>query len=358
MPTQSLAHSSLHTSTQSSTNTSVHTSLHRPGPAPGPVPKHAAALPGPGTVCHRAPRCADPTRRSLAAAALSILATPHAGLGLGLAGPAGALAAPRQAMPPLQLAREARDDVDPAGYLVSEKLDGVRAWWDGERLRFRSGLPVMAPRWFTTHLPALPLDGELWLGRGRFEELSGLVRRQAAQDDPWREMRYVVFDLRDEGGHLGPFERRVELLRRAALQAAHAPLQIAPQRAGLDRAALRRWLHEVVQGGGEGLVLHRADAAWRAGRTDALLKLKPVHDAEAVVVGHVAGQGRHQGRLGALHVRTTDGVEFLIGTGFTDRQREQPPAVGSTVVFTHRGMTNGGVPRFASFLRVRDPARS
>lgn len=335
------------------------TSLPQSMKMPARALEHDAVPPGlPALRLAAPPGGVDAGRRSFAAAAIAALALPGVGLGLGFGGPAAALAAPRQAMPPLQLAREARDDIDPSGYLVSEKLDGVRAWWDGERLRFRSGLPVMAPRWFTARLPALPLDGELWLGRGRFEELSGIVRRTAARDEAWRDMRYVVFDLRDEEGRLGPFERRAETLRSAVTGAAHAPLQVAPQRAGLDRAALRRWLDEVVHGGGEGLMLHRADAPWRAGRSDALLKLKPVHDAEAVVVGHVAGQGRHQGRLGALHVRTADGVEFLIGTGLSDRQREQPPAVGSTVVFTHRGMTNGGVPRFASFLRVRDPARS
>ncbi|MCC6249424.1 MAG: DNA ligase [Rubrivivax sp.] len=292
-----------------------------------------------------------PPRRSFIAAALGVLAA-------GLSWPAVSLAAPRRASPPLQLAREAPEHIDPAGFLVSEKLDGVRAAWDGERLRFRSGLPVMAPRWFTARLPALPLDGELWLGRGRFDVLSGTVRRAAALDPDWQGVRYVVFDLRDEDGRLGPFARRVERVREAVAAAGFAPLQAAEQRTLADRAALKRWLDEVVRAGGEGLMLHRADARWRAGRSDALLKLKPEHDAEAVVVAHVAGQGRHTGRLGALHVRTAAGVEFLLGTGLTDAERERPPAVGTVVTYTHRGLTASGVPRFASFLRVRDPLRS
>lgn len=255
----------------------------------------------------------------------------------------------------LQLARDVAADIDPAGYLVSEKLDGVRAWWDGTRLRFRSGLPVLAPYWFTSRLPAAPLDGELWLGRGRFEDLSGTVRRSAAVDAAWRQVRYVVFDLR--GGD-GPFERRAAMLSRLVADVAFPQLQAAPQRRLADRAALRRWFDEVVREGGEGLMLHRADAPWRAGRSDALLKLKPLADAEAVVVGHMPGRGRHQGRLGALQVRTGEGVEFLLGTGLTDAQREQPPEPGATVVYTYRGRTASGVPRFASFLRVRDPLRS
>ena len=295
-------------------------------------------------------------RRHILAGAISTLA--------GMALPLRAWAAARDAAL-LQLAREAPADIDPLGYLVSEKLDGVRARWDGTRLHFRSGLPVLAPSWFTAALPATPLDGELWIGRGRFEELSGTVRRAAAVDSAWRRVRYIAFDL---PGAEGPFDRRAAELSRLVNSAAPASvtaaapaggfLQAAPQRRLADRAELRRWFDEVVSGGGEGLMLHRADALWRAGRGDALLKLKPQHDAEAVVVGHVAGKGRHLGRLGALQVRTGEGVEFLLGTGLTDAQRAQPPAVGATVVYTHRGSTGHGVPRFASFLRVRDPLRS
>jgi DNA ligase-1 len=131
-------------------------------------------------------------------------------------------------------------------------------------------------------------------------------------------------------------------------------LQAVEQQRLADRAGLQRRLQEVVRGGGEGLVLHRADALWQAGRSEALLKLKPLDDAEARVTAHLPGRGKHAGRLGALRVRTDDGVEFLIGTGFSDAQREHPPAVGTMVTYTHRGSTAGGVPRFASFLRVRD----
>ncbi|HEY6135962.1 MAG TPA: DNA ligase, partial [Rubrivivax sp.] len=119
-------------------------------------------------------------------------------------------------------------------------------------------------------------------------------------------------------------------------------------------AALARLLNDVVRGGGEGLVLHRAAAPYETGRSLSLLKLKPQQDAEAVVLAHVAGRGRHVGRLGALRVRTIDGVDFVIGSGFSDAEREAPPPLGSVLTFTYRGTTPGGVPRFASFLRLRD----
>jgi DNA ligase-1 len=252
--------------------------------------------------------------------------------------------------PALQLAREAPDPIDPAGWLVSEKYDGARAVWDGQRLCFRSGLPVAAPAWFLARLPATALDGELWLGRGRFEALAGTVRKALPADDEWRAVRYMVFDL---PGHAGVFAERAERIETLARSLAWPALVAVPQARLADRAALARRLADVVQGGGEGLVLHRADALWAPGRSDALLKLKPLNDAEAVVVGSLPGRGKHAGRMGALRVRTDDGSEFFIGTGFSDAQRDHPPAPGTVVTFTYRGTTAGGVPRFASFLRVR-----
>ncbi len=255
-----------------------------------------------------------------------------------------------QAAPALLLAQTAPTGIDPTGYLVSEKFDGVRAHWDGRALRFRSGLRIAAPEAFVERLPAVPLDGELWLGRGRFEALSGLVRRQLPDAAAWQQLRYMVFELPGEPGNFGSRAMRIAArVRHSGFAQLHAVEQVrlaSPE-------ALQRRLDEVVAAGGEGLMLHRADARYETGRSASLLKLKPRHDAEARVLGHLAGQGRHAGRLGALRVRTGQGVEFLLGTGFSDAQRERPPAVGEVVSFTHHGFSADGVPRFASFLRVR-----
>lgn len=251
--------------------------------------------------------------------------------------------------PAVMLAREARQGLDPAGFLVSEKLDGVRAVWDGRRLRFRSGREVVAPPGFVARLPPVPLDGELWLGRGAFDAVSGLVRRESPDDAGWRALRYGVFDL---PGVPGPFAERARRL--AELARGTNAFFAVEQRSIASASALNVWLDEVVTGGGEGLVLHRADALWLPGRSDALLKLKPQQDAEAVVVGHVGGQGRLEGRMGALRVRADDGTEFLLGTGFSDAERAAPPPVGTVVSYRYRGRTAGGLPRFASFLRVRE----
>jgi DNA ligase-1 len=292
-----------------------------------------------------------PTRRTLLSLATLPLAAAWSARRAVAARPSSA--APEA--PPIELARPAPDDIDPAGWLVSEKLDGVRACWDGTRLRFRSGVPILAPRWFVAGMPPVPLDGELWLGRGRFESLAGTVRQAAAVDAAWREVRYEIFDL---PGAVGPFAERAARLDSLVQAQRFEPLRAVTQRRVADRAMLGRLFDDVVRGGGEGLVLHRADALWRPGRSDAVLKLKPVADAEAVVVAHVAGRGRLAGLLGALQVRTPEGVEFLLGSGLGDAERASPPPVGSIVTYAYRGRTAGGVPRFATFVRVRDPLRS
>lgn len=240
-----------------------------------------------------------------------------------------------------------------AGWLVSEKLDGVRAHWDGRTLRFRSGRLIEAPDWFVARLPNTPLEGELWLGRGRFDQLSGLVRRASPDDEAWRHVRYMLFEL---PGAAGPFTERARELEVLAQRVGCPQLQAVPQRHVADRAGLGPWLEEVVRGGGEGLMLHRADAPYRVGRSADVVKLKPQQDEDAVVIGHLPGRGRHAGRLGALRVRRADGSVFDLGTGLDDAQRSEPPPLGSTVTYTFRGRTPNGLPRFASFLRVRPDA--
>ena len=247
------------------------------------------------------------------------------------------------------LAKTAPASIDPAGYLVSEKLDGVRALWDGKVLRFRSGRLIATPAWFTAKLPETPLDGELWLGRGQFDALSGAVRKVKPVDAEWQKISYMVFEL---PAGSGDFKDRALALDSIVNTAAWPQLQAIEQTAIANRATLQAKLDDVVQGGGEGLILHLANAPVATGRSDALLKLKPEQDAEAVVVGHVAGKGKYARKTGALDVKTTDGQRFKLGTGLSDVQRKHPPAIGSTVTYTYRDLTSSGKPRFASFLRV------
>lgn len=262
----------------------------------------------------------------------------------------GAVASP--SAPALMLASDWPVGHDPSVDLVSEKLDGVRAFWDGQTLRFRSGKTIAAPGWFTAALPGVALDGELWLGRGRFDELSGIVRRTAPVEADWRKVKYMVFDL---PGASEPFGERVQRLQTVLAQAHQPWLQAVPQQRVNDAQALQALLHTTVQGGGEGLVLHRADALWSPRRSDVLFKLKPEPDDEARVVAHLPGKGRLSGKLGALLLELPSGQRFALGTGFTDAQRADPPPIGSLVTYRYRDHTPKGLPRFASFLRVRSP---
>ncbi len=253
--------------------------------------------------------------------------------------------------PAALLANVAGDNIDPKPYLVSEKYDGVRGLWDGQTLRTRAGNVIAAPAWFIARLPKRTLDGELWLARGQFEKLSGIVRKSMPQDDEWRQVKYLVFEL---PGAPGTFEERYAEIKRITAQTGFAQLAAVEQFRVKDNAALKQKLAETVRAGGEGLMLHRADALYVTSRNDALLKLKPLDDAEATVTGYVPGKGKYAGKMGALQVETADGKRFQIGTGFTDAVRDKPPAIGTQITYTYRGLTSKGLPRFASYLRVRD----
>lgn len=256
-----------------------------------------------------------------------------------------------RAEPAILLANIYRNNVDPAEYWVSEKLDGVRGVWDGKTLRHRSGNLVHAPKWFTDALPAVPLDGELWLARQSFDKLSAIVRKEIPVDEEWRQVRYMVFEMPDAAGD---FSARLAMMRATIRKADVSWLRVIDQFRIADRKALAAKLAELVKLGAEGLVLHRADAPYVTGRSDVLLKLKPMLDTEATVVAHLPGKGRNAGKLGALLVETPEGRRFKLGTGFTDADREHPPAVGARVTYRYRDITSTGLPKFASFLRVRE----
>ncbi|MDP2877307.1 MAG: DNA ligase, partial [Holophaga sp.] len=240
---------------------------------------------------------------------------------------------------------------EPADYLVSEKFDGVRATWDGKVLRFRSGRVVSAPVWFKDKLPTDALDGELWLARGRFEELSGFVRRLQPVDAEWQQIQFLIFELPNAPG---TFTERAQRIQEIVAAAKWPQLVAIPQFRVANRMELQRRLNKVILAGGEGLMLHLANAPYLTGRSEVLLKLKPLGDTEAVVVEHVPGKGKFAGLMGALRLEMPNGKRFVLGTGFSDAVRRNPPPVGTLITYTFRGFTKNGLPRFASYLRVRD----
>ncbi len=252
-------------------------------------------------------------------------------------------------VPALLLAETWDSEQDVTGWFVSEKLDGVRAWWDGERFWSRQGNIYHAPAWFTVGLPNMPLDGELWLARQAFQRTVSIVRRHDGSES-WREIKYVIFDA---PAHDGPFEWRLKHCQNQFRRHPTPYATVLPQLEcrGFDHVEAQ--LDSILQQGGEGLMLRQPGSRYEAGRSATLLKIKRFHDAEARVIDHLPGAGRHKGRLGAVLVELPSGVQFAVGSGFTDAQRKQPPAIGSLITFRYQELSDRGCPRFPTFVRER-----
>ncbi|MBY0412013.1 MAG: DNA ligase [Burkholderiaceae bacterium] len=253
--------------------------------------------------------------------------------------------------PALLLATVYRPGMPLADYWLSEKYDGVRGYWDGHTLRTRGGETVAAPAWFTAGWPAVAIDGELWAGRGRFTHAQSTTRQQQPNDTAWRAMRFMVFDVPQHGG---TFDERLPALNTLVERINQSWVQAVVQTRATTDASLQALLQRTVRAGGEGLMLHRGSSLYQSGRSEDLIKVKMHEDTEARVVAHVPGKGRHTGRMGALLVEMPTGQRFQLGTGFSDAQRNAPPPIGSWVTYRFRGTHDGGLPRFASFVRVRE----
>jgi DNA ligase 1 len=254
-----------------------------------------------------------------------------------------------QQVPALLLAQTYEPHLSVRGWWISEKLDGVRAYWDGQQFWSRQGNRYHAPDWFCERLPNQPLDGELWLDRRAFQRTVSIVRRQD-QNEQWRKIIYVVFDA---PAIQQPFEQRQLTLADLVQRANHPYLQRLAQVRCRSQQHLQDELLRIEQLGGEGLMLRQPGSAYEVGRSATLLKLKSFHEADAQVVSHLPGQGRHHGRLGALLVALPNGIQFAVGSGLTDDQREHPPQIGSLISFRYQELTDRGVPRFPTFLRER-----
>lgn len=239
------------------------------------------------------------------------------------------------------LAKDYKSSIDPTGWWLSEKLDGVRALWDGKVFMSRNGNIYNAPEWFTAKLPSTALDGELFMGRKLFQKTVSAVRKKVPIDAEWQGIQYRCFDAPTKPG---PFERRLELVP-ADLRLEHVMCR--------GRSHLEEMFNDIVAAGGEGVMLRQAHSMYVAKRSDTLLKLKPELSDEAVVTGHQPGEGKHLGRLGAL-ICEWNGKAFNIGTGLSDAQRESPPKVGARVTFSYQELTDAGIPRFPVFVIERD----
>lgn len=251
--------------------------------------------------------------------------------------------------PQIQLANLYHKNIDVQNYLVSEKFDGVRAYWDGEKLISREGNIFNAPKWFIEHFPSEHLEGELWIARGKFEELSGIVRQEIPDDSSWRKVYLMLFDM---PMHKGIFEKRLKTMKDLVAKSQSKYLRVIEQSKISSHEELMKHLEEVVKDGGEGLMLHRAESLYKAARNDDLLKLKTFEDDEAVVISYIEGKGKLVGMIGALLVENREKIRFKIGGGFSETQRKSPPPIGSIITYKFFGKTKNNKPRFPSFMRI------
>jgi DNA ligase-1 len=237
---------------------------------------------------------------------------------------------------------------DPAGYYLSEKLDGMRCLWDGSKLYTRNGNPIHAPPNLVAQLPDIALDGELFLGRGKFQELMSIVKRHNPNDQDWTHVTYAVFDAPNVNA---PFAARLQEIDATLLSCKWASKH--PHTRCVDRKHVFEELDRILTMGGEGVMLRHPTAPYKDGRTTDLLKVKKFMDAEAYVIGYETGKGRNYDRMGALQCRDEDGIHFKVGTGFPDAMRDNPPPVGTRITYKYQEKTRDGKPRFPVFLRVR-----
>lgn len=252
--------------------------------------------------------------------------------------------------PPIQKGVVMNETINVEDYWVSEKLDGIRGYWSGEKLFTRSGNEINTPSWFTKDWPQTPLDGEIWSQRNAFENIASCVSQQKENNNCWQKLKFMVFDLPH---HKGKFSQRITAMQTLINSNPSPYLQMIVQIKILSKMALYKKLEQIVMVKGEGLMLHHKDALYKQGRNKQLMKLKKYQDAEAVVIKHIEGKGKYRKMLGSLLVEIPSGLQFKIGTGFSDLERKSPPPIGSTITYQYIGKTKRGVPRFASFKRIR-----
>ena len=238
---------------------------------------------------------------------------------------------------------------DVRGWAMSEKLDGVRAFWNGKQLLSRNGYTFTPSPGFTRDFPPFALDGELYSSRAQFERISAVVRSSKGD---WSTLKLHVFDVPHAQGNL---YQRLAVLQEWLKAHPQANIVCIAQHEVRNFAQVQAFLRQIEAGGGEGVMLRDPNAAYAAGRSNQLLKLKSHQDAECTVTAHHAGKGKYTGKLGAFTCRNEYG-EFRIGSGLSDADRGNPPPVGTVITYRYRGFTAKGLPRFPTYVRVRsDP---
>lgn len=240
-------------------------------------------------------------------------------------------------------------DQNISGYYMSEKLDGIRAFWNGEKLLSRNGHEIYAPKWFLRDFPPFKIDGELWSKRGDFENISSITS-EFKPSIKWQELKFYIFEVPEQKGNL---IQRLNVLKEYLKTHQNTTIRLIEQQICKDKAHLKSFLKSVEQKGGEGVVLREPNAQYIAKRTSKALKVKSFDDAECKVIAHHNGSGKFDNVLGSLTCKNDENVTFKIGSGFSDNERANPPKIGEIITYKYQGLTKNNKPRFPIFLRIR-----
>lgn len=244
------------------------------------------------------------------------------------------------------------------GYLMSEKLDGIRGIWEAGKFKTRQDNPIHTPSYFTYNFPSFKLDGELWIARAKFDEVSALIRSDSLDSSLWKSVTYNVFDVPNacEEFKLTPcaLSNRLKVLERYLQQNPNPYIKIIKQIPIKDQQHLKEFYKDIIFNKGEGVVIRKDLAPYEKGRSKNALKLKPYEDAECKVIAYTEGKGKFQGKIGALLCQMPNDRVIKIGSGLKDKDRENPPKIGSIVTYKFNGLTKNSLPRFPVFLHIRD----
>ncbi|EOI6145108.1 DNA ligase [Campylobacter coli] len=244
------------------------------------------------------------------------------------------------------------------GYLMSEKLDGIRGIWEAGKFKTRQDNPIHTPSYFTYNFPSFKLDGELWIARAKFDEVSALIRSGSLDSSLWKSVTYNVFDVPNacEEFKLTPctLSNRLKVLERYLQQNPNPYIKIIKQIPIKDQEHLKEFYKDIIFNKGEGVVIRKDFAPYEKGRSKNALKLKPYEDAECKVIAYTEGKGKFQGKIGALLCQMPNDRVIKIGSGLKDKDRENPPKIGSIVTYKFNGLTKNSLPRFPVFLHIRD----
>ena len=272
------------------------------------------------------------------------------------------------------LAKNFDDDVDIEGWYASEKWDGYRSVWNGHNFVSRTGKGFDVPDWYCSIMPpSVALDGELWLGRGKFEDCGLLRKKKPTKEsdlqkwnDEWlkKDVIFNVFDIMNL--NIG-FEERMEQLRTLVKDRNKCmkqldinkinPILAFTEQKKVNKVQALEMAKEVIKGGGEGIMLRKPGSLYEAKRSKTLYKIKEVDDMEVRIDGYKNGEGKYKGILGSFSCSLLNKPDIKCNvSGMNDQVRKSyltTHPIGTVITITYNGVTGSGKPRHPRYLRIR-----